>query len=95
MAGPKQHRLLYPLWKYAENHCNAFIAGYGIDRAEIIAKLTLEKIRAQKKSLERKYGRGDELKCKKHPKYKAIRRPRVACGVCWDMYDRKHKNEKK
>lgn len=56
MAGPKHHRLEKPLWKYAENHCNTFIAGYGIERAEVIAKLTLEKIRAQRKSLKRKYG---------------------------------------
>lgn len=54
----KKHRLDKSLPKYAENHATMFIAGYGIDRAEIIAKLTLEKIRAQKKSLERRYGGG-------------------------------------
>lgn len=53
---PKKFELSKPLPKYAENHCTQFIAGYGIERAEIIAKLTLEKIRAQRASLERKYG---------------------------------------
>lgn len=54
----KQHKLEKPVWKYAESYCNTFIASFGIVRAEIIAKLTLEKIRANKKSLERKYGGG-------------------------------------
>lgn len=25
-------------------------------------------------------------KCKKHPKYKAIRKPRCNCKDCWDIY---------
>ena len=24
--------------------------------------------------------------CKKHPKYKAVRKPRVNCEECWRMY---------
>lgn len=30
------------------------------------------------------------MKCKKHPKYGAIRRPRTACEVCWRMYIEGH-----
>lgn len=26
--------------------------------------------------------------CRKHPKYKAMRKPRVACEECWRMYIR-------
>ena len=26
------------------------------------------------------------MRCKKHPKYKAIRKPRVACPECWAMF---------
>ncbi len=55
---PKQHRLEKPVYKYAESHCNTFIATYGIVRAEIVAKLTLEKIRAIKTNLDEKYGDG-------------------------------------
>lgn len=29
------------------------------------------------------------IKCKKHPKYKAIRPPRCACEPCQDIYDHK------
>ncbi len=90
----KRHRLLKTIPQYAESNATNFIACYGIDRAEIIAKLTLEKIRASKKSLERRYGI-DGLKCKKHPNYKAIRKPRIACQTCWDVWEMKHKNDKK
>jgi len=27
------------------------------------------------------------MSCKKHPKYKAIRKPRVDCEDCWKMYN--------
>lgn len=54
----KEHKLLKSLPQYAEGWCSHFICTYGIDRAEIVAKLTLEKIRALKKALERKYGGG-------------------------------------
>lgn len=26
------------------------------------------------------------MKCPKHPKYQAKRKPRVACGPCWRMW---------
>lgn len=29
----------------------------------------------------------EERKCKKHPQYKAIRKPRADCSVCWSMYN--------
>lgn len=90
----KRHKLLKTLPQYAESNANSFIAAYGVERAEIIAKLTLEKIRASKKSLERRYGI-DGLKCKRHPNYQAIRVPRVACQTCWDIWEMKHKNDKK
>lgn len=32
------------------------------------------------------------MKCKKHPQYKAIRKPRVDCPECWAMYREKHKH---
>jgi len=56
MAKPKKHELLKTLPQYAEGHCNTFIACYGIDRAEIVAKLTLHKIRAINTDLLKKYG---------------------------------------
>jgi hypothetical protein len=30
------------------------------------------------------------MKCKKHSKYGAIRRPRVNCEMCWRQYIEKH-----
>lgn len=30
------------------------------------------------------------MKCKKHPKYKAVRKPRCNCVTCWRMYAEKH-----
>lgn len=27
-----------------------------------------------------------EVTCVKHPKYRALRRPRVDCAVCWLLY---------
>jgi Zn finger protein HypA/HybF involved in hydrogenase expression len=30
-------------------------------------------------------------KCKKHPQYGAIRKPRSDCEACWEMYNVKHK----
>ena len=56
MAKPKRHELQKTLPKYAESHCDNFIASYGIDRAEVIAKLTLFKIRAIQTDLDKKYG---------------------------------------
>jgi len=90
-----KHRLEKSLPCYAESHSTQFIAAYGIDRALIVAKLTTQKIIASKKSLERKYGAGSVMKCTQHPKYQAIRKPRVACGICWDIFESKHKNDKK
>lgn len=29
------------------------------------------------------------MKCKKHPKYKAIRKPTAACGYCEEMWFQK------
>ena len=26
------------------------------------------------------------MKCEKHPKYKVVHRPRVACEACWAMW---------
>jgi len=94
MAESKRHKLMLTIPQYAQSNADIFIAAYGIDRALIVAKLTLEKIRASKKSIERRYGI-DGLKCKKHPQYKAIRKPRMACQTCWDVWEMKHKNEKK
>ena len=34
------------------------------------------------------------MKCKKHPKYKAVRKPRVECERCWEMYEANHKRDK-
>ena len=93
MAGPKRHRLLKTIPQYAESNANVFIAAYGIDRAEIIAKLTLEKIRASKRSLIRRYGKDEDIKCARHPNYRAIRKPRIACQTCYDIWEMKHKEE--
>ena len=32
--------------------------------------------------------------CEKHPKYKAVKSPRVDCDDCWKMYVAKHGNDK-
>jgi len=29
----------------------------------------------------------NKMKCKKHPKYKGIYKPRVECLDCWKMYE--------
>lgn len=34
------------------------------------------------------------MKCKKHPKYKAVYKPRTGCWECWDLYREKHPEEK-
>lgn len=35
------------------------------------------------------------MKCPKHPKYKAIKEPKVNCVWCWNMYIRKSKTPDK
>lgn len=30
------------------------------------------------------------MKCKKHPKYKGINKPKVSCIDCWRVYYLKH-----
>ncbi len=45
-----------PISELAHNLSVRLIASHGIVSAEIVAKLTLEKIRASRKSLQRKYG---------------------------------------
>ncbi len=52
----KKTKLEKPIAEVAQNWAERFIAGYGIIEAEMVAKLTLEKIRASRKSLQRKYG---------------------------------------
>ena len=32
--------------------------------------------------------------CKKHPKYKAVKCPRVDCDACWRMYVANHGKDK-
>jgi len=93
MAGKTRHKLMLTIPQYAQSNADIFIAAYGIDRAEIIAKLTLEKIRASKRSLIRRYGKNEDIKCVRHPNYKAIRKPRCACQTCWDIWEMKHPNE--
>jgi len=34
------------------------------------------------------------MKCKEHPRYKAIRKPKVKCKDCWKYYREKHPPEK-
>ena len=41
----------------AKLHSTTLIAKYGIDKAEVIAKLTLQKIKAQRKIADNKYGK--------------------------------------
>ena len=31
------------------------------------------------------------MRCKKHPKYKAVHKPRVECERCLEMYEENHK----
>ena len=35
------------------------------------------------------------MKCKKHPKYKAIRKPSSKCDDCWFIYSFCHMGKKK
>jgi len=57
MTRKRNSKLDKPIAEIAHTFATKFIASYGIVEAEIIAKLVLEKIRANKRSLERKYGR--------------------------------------
>lgn len=34
------------------------------------------------------------MKCKKHPKYKAIRKPRVNCKECIKIYEKTENNSR-
>jgi len=34
------------------------------------------------------------MRCKKHPKYKAVHKPRVECKRCLEMYEANHKRDK-
>lgn len=34
-----------------------------------------------------------EMKCKKHPKYKAERQPGTACQGCWDIWEERPRHE--
>jgi len=57
MARPKKnHKLDMTVPQIAESFANRFIGAYGIKDAEVVAKLTYEKIVASRRSLERKYG---------------------------------------
>lgn len=53
----KSNKLTKPIHELAEIFAAQLIAGYNIANAEQIAKLVLEKIIANRKSLERKYGK--------------------------------------
>ena len=53
----KNPKLEKPIAELAHDQSVKLIASYGIVEAEIVAKLTLEKIRASRKSLQRKYGK--------------------------------------
>jgi len=59
MAKRKNSAYYKPLPKAAESIEIHLIGTYGIDKAEIIAKLALEKIRASRKRLVAKYGKID------------------------------------
>lgn len=37
---------------------------------------------------------GVHLKCMSHPKYQGIRKPRVECRTCWEIYYEKQKEAK-
>jgi len=51
----QNNKLDKPIPDIAHRFSVIFISSYGIERAEVIAKLVLEKVRASKRSLERKY----------------------------------------
>lgn len=34
------------------------------------------------------------IKCSKHPKYQGIRKPKVDCPECWNIYNELHKDAK-
>lgn len=52
----RNNKLDRPIPELAQIYADNLICRYGISHAEIIAKLGLEKIRASRKSLNRKYG---------------------------------------
>jgi hypothetical protein len=35
----------------------------------------------------------NQLKCEKHPQYKALRQPQCECKICWEMYNETLKDE--
>ena len=88
----KGHKLMKSLPEYASLHASRFIAGYGMERAEIVAKLTLQKIRAKRAYMDKTYG-GDIIKCKDHPLYRGKGKPAHACSVCWDIFTANHRQE--
>lgn len=53
----RSNKLDKPLSEIAQSFANRLIASYSIKSAEQIAKLVLEKIIANRKSLERRYGK--------------------------------------
>lgn len=52
----RNNKLDKPIPELAKIYADNLICRYGINHAEIIAKLALEKVRASRKSLQRKYG---------------------------------------
>ena len=57
MKRKRSNKLDRPLPEIAQTFADRFISTYGIRDAERIALLVLEKIRASRKSLERRYGK--------------------------------------
>lgn len=57
MARKRSNKLDKPIHEIAGVFAARFIATYGIKAAEVIARLALEKIIANRKSLERHYGK--------------------------------------
>jgi len=53
----RSNKLDRPIYEIAQLFAVRFIGSYGIDDAERIALLVLEKIRANRKGLERRYGK--------------------------------------
>ena len=88
----KGHKLMKSLPEYACLHASRFIAGYGIERAEIVAKLTLQKIRAKQAYMDKTYG-GDIIKCKDHFLYQGKGKPCHSCSVCWEIWAANHRQE--
>lgn len=63
----------------------------------LLTKATMDifdKKKKARKDIFKFFEKPEKLVCEKHPKYGAIRKPRLQCQTCWDMYNEKKRKTK-